>query len=123
MFDINNLKKMNDAFGHEAGDQLIAGFGEALRQEALPHMFLGRFGGDEFIGVAVNVGQEDVEAFQKRLREYCDRQTVAGVEGISFACGFAVSTEFPGINISDLMKVADQRMYDNKRRMKGNRVR
>ena len=120
MFDINNLKKMNDAHGHEAGDLLIAGFGEALRQEALPHMFLGRFGGDEFMAVAVGLGAETAAAFEERLRANCGRRTVAGVAGISFACGSAVSTEFPGLDISALMQIADQRMYENKKVMKAN---
>jgi diguanylate cyclase (GGDEF)-like protein len=122
MFDINDLKKMNDEHGHEAGDELIAGFGEALRQEALPHMFIGRFGGDEFMAVAVGISREEADAFNARLHDNCMHRSIAGVEHISFASGFAVSSEFSGISISSLMKTADQRMYENKKSMKSGRT-
>jgi hypothetical protein len=45
MFDLNYLKKVNDESGHEAGDKLIHTFAQILKEEAIPHMFLGRFGG------------------------------------------------------------------------------
>lgn len=118
MFDINNLKIMNDEMGHEAGDELIAGFGEALRQEAIPHMFLGRFGGDEFVAIAVNASREDITAFIEHLCDNCNRRIIAGAGYISFAYGFAVSADFPGLNIGELMKAADQKMYENKKSMK-----
>jgi diguanylate cyclase (GGDEF)-like protein len=118
MFDINNLKKVNDGLGHEAGDALIAGFGEALRQEASPHMFTGRFGGDEFIAIAVHMSQADAVSFVKRLQDNCKHRKSVGDAGISFAAGYAVSTEFTGLNISELMNIADRRMYENKEKIK-----
>lgn len=118
MFDLNNLKKMNDEHGHEAGDRLIGGFGKALRQEALPHMFVGRFGGDEFIAVAVDTSQKDIDAFLERLRNNCDQRIIVDDLTIKFAAGMAVSTDFPNKTIEQLMTVADQRMYENKKAMK-----
>ena len=118
MFDINNLKKVNDELGHEAGDALIAGFGEALRQEASPHMFTGRSGGDEFMAIAVHMSQEDAVSFVKRLQDNCKHRKSVGDTGISFAVGYAVSTEFTGLNISELMNIADRRMYENKKEIK-----
>lgn len=119
MFDLNNLKLMNDRFGHEAGDQLIAGFGEALRQSMLPHMFVGRKGGDEFMAVSVNVERKEIDDFLVRLRSLCSERVTAGGRGISYACGTACSGDFPGMNIQSLMDVADKRMYENKKKMKG----
>lgn len=49
MFDLNNLKKINDAMGHQAGDDMIKGFAHLLRKATPPSDFVGRYGGDEFI--------------------------------------------------------------------------
>ena len=46
MFDLNNLKKINDAMGHQAGDDMIKGFAHLLRKATPPSDFVGRYGGD-----------------------------------------------------------------------------
>lgn len=122
MFDLNNLKKVNDESGHEYGDKLIHCFAEALLREALPHMFLGRFGGDEFIGVCVNTAEKDMDAFEERLTACCKTYEIDGTHRISYATGRASSKEFPGKNVQELMNAADERMYQNKRAMKANRI-
>lgn len=49
MFDLNNLKVVNDTKGHSAGDQLIFDFAQLLRQVIPEKDFVGRYGGDEFM--------------------------------------------------------------------------
>lgn len=51
MFDLNNLKKVNDTLGHTEGDRLILNFARILRQVVPQENFVGRYGGDEFIGI------------------------------------------------------------------------
>ena len=51
MFDLNNLKIVNDSLGHAAGDSLISNFARILRNVVLAKDFVGRFGGDEFMVV------------------------------------------------------------------------
>ena len=120
MFDLNHLKKMNDTYGHEYGDMLIRGFADALKQAALPHMFIGRNGGDEFIAVTVNADPKDLTKFQQRLHEICENTKVAE-QAISYASGLAVSSEYPGVTIAAVMAHADERMYENKKIMKAQR--
>lgn len=49
MFDMNNLKKVNDSLGHAAGDSMISNFARMLRLSVPDNQFIGRFDGDEFI--------------------------------------------------------------------------
>ena len=49
MFDMNNLKQINDSLGHAAGDSAIQNFARMLRLSVPEHYFVGRFGGDEFL--------------------------------------------------------------------------
>ena len=49
MFDLNNLKRANDTYGHAVGDQLITNFARLLRNAIPAKDFVGRYGGDEFI--------------------------------------------------------------------------
>lgn len=122
MFDLNDLKKANDEFGHDVGDTLISGFGHALAAAAPGHMFVGRRGGDEFIAIAVNPEAGSGDAFLARLRS-----GIAGIDlpqcpdGISYATGCATSAEHPGLTVDQLMDIADKRMYADKVAMKGGR--
>lgn len=119
MFDLNHLKEVNDRCGHAAGDQLIVSFSAALRKSAVRHMFLGRRGGDEFMAVAVNLGRREAEGFLRQLRENASAQQMEDVfSGVSYAGGYALSSEEPGLNIRQLMDLADKRMYENKAEMK-----
>ena len=67
MFDLNNLKTTNDKLGHRVGDKLIISFANCLRHSAPKRMFLGRFGGDEFIGILKDTSEKEVNIFIKTL--------------------------------------------------------
>ena len=49
LFDLDNLKHINDTFGHMRGDQTISAFAELLREQTRESDILSRFGGDEFV--------------------------------------------------------------------------
>lgn len=121
MFDLNNLKKVNDAMGHKAGDLLIASFASALRRAAPGHMFIGRFGGDEFVGILHDTSREEIEAFLRQLtRDVSAMNDMKNSNGIriSFACGYALSSEHPNCTVKVLMDLADKEMYVNKATIK-----
>ena len=61
MFDLNNLKTVNDTMGHSAGDQLILNFARLLRNVIPEKDFVGRYGGDEFMAVIYHTSQTEVE--------------------------------------------------------------
>jgi diguanylate cyclase (GGDEF)-like protein len=120
MFDMNNLKLANDFLGHQGGDVIIAKFAEIIRVVAKDYGFIGRYGGDEFLGIFENVATSKVEEYLERINEkvaeYNSLQ-VNDIEKIAFAVGYELaSTEDTGID--DMIFAADKAMYVNKRKMK-----
>ena len=95
MFDLNNLKTVNDTMGHSAGDQLIMNFARLLRSVIPEEDFVGRYGGDEFMAVIYHTSKAEVEDILKYLRREKDR--LNGNENpmsIDYACGWALSEDY-----------------------------
>ncbi|MFT3984224.1 MAG: EAL domain-containing protein [Lachnospiraceae bacterium] len=118
MFDLNNLKKVNDFYGHEAGDLLIQQFVILLRQCAEKKFFLGRFGGDEFIVIIQNCDESIMLNFLEHVSKSVEKNNTANTIGISYACGFAISTRQQYYLVDELLKEADKKMYQNKKIIK-----
>ncbi|OYY58371.1 MAG: GGDEF domain-containing protein, partial [Hydrogenophilales bacterium 28-61-11] len=68
IMDIDNFKQVNDTFGHEAGDQLIIKFGEALKATLRNSDFIARLGGDEFCVLFPFTPLERAQELAERLR-------------------------------------------------------
>ncbi len=117
-FDLNNLKTVNDTYGHAKGDILIRSAADVLAQTFGEYGVVARMGGDEFICILDTVQKEKIaglmEKFQANIEEK-NRQ----VEGLnmSIACGCA-SGEKGGGDIEKVYQSADDRMYEHKKQMK-----
>ena len=123
MFDLNNLKKVNDAMGHQAGDNMIRGFAQLLRKAVPPTEFVGRYGGDEFVVIMNGVTPGEVDAFLEKLAKMTVDYNRSGTQlmpviPLSYAAGFAHSAQVPHSTMASLLKVADANMYDNKAKIK-----
>ena len=82
IFDLNNLKTVNDTRGHSAGDQLILSFARLLRRVIPEKHFVGRYGGDEFVAVIYHTDRQEVEGI---LDTVCaGKPTLQTVTAISF---------------------------------------
>ena len=74
MFDLNNLKIVNDTMGHSAGDRLIMPFAQLFYSSVIPEKnFVGRYGGDEFMAVIYHTSKTEVEELLKSLYREKDR--------------------------------------------------
>ena len=92
MFDLNNLKTVNDTMGHSAGDQLILNFAKLLCSVIPEKDFVGRYGGDEFMVVIYNTSKTEIEDILKQLSREKDRLNSSGNNmPIDYACGCAIS--------------------------------
>lgn len=120
MLDLNDLKLVNDTLGHEMGDLMILNFAKLLRKTVPLKYFVGRFGGDEFIVIAENIrDQEEAEQLLKKIREMVlNFNSINGQFQLKYACGYAFSKEFPSCNMMELLHIADQRMYEDKKKVK-----
>ena len=108
--DIDNLKQVNDAGGHEAGDRALCAAADALVAAAARHedAVVGRFGGDEFCVLLPTGTADDAH----RLALDVARRLAARGEAIS--CGVAARTDELGTPV-ELLRAADEAQYRAKR--------
>ena len=119
MFDLNNLKIINDSKGHSKGDQLILNFARLLRNVIPKEDFVGRYGGDEFMVVIYNTSKTEIEDILKQLSMEKDRLNSRGNDmPIDYACGWAISDADSECTIQMLLDKADYYMYENKQSRK-----
>jgi diguanylate cyclase (GGDEF)-like protein len=121
IFDMNNLKLVNDLLGHQGGDRVIKHFSYILRTEAEKYGFIGRYGGDEFLAVfneaSPNLVEKFISGLDERLRAF-NALRVNDIEKINYAVGY-VCGDPRALGIDNMIYDADKRMYENKRRSKG----
>lgn len=119
MFDLNNLKIINDTKGHSKGDQLIFNFAHLLRRVIPQEAFVGRYGGDEFMVVIYNTSKAEIEDILKQLSMEKDRLNRSDNQmPIDYACGWAISDADSECTIQMLLDKADYYMYENKQSRK-----
>lgn len=108
--DLNGLKRVNDTQGHAAGDELIKGAADCLKECFGKHGDLYRIGGDEFAAM-LHLSEEQFREAMNSLKTLSQNWKGQLVQGVSLACGYASSREFPSENIVELGRISDERMY------------
>ncbi|AKN34164.1 diguanylate cyclase [Clostridium carboxidivorans P7] len=120
VFDLNELKFVNDSYGHLAGDELIKTFSKVLSGLADASDIIGRFGGDEFVGVFFNLNLENlIDKFEELIEHFKNNPINFGKNKIICSYSYGI-VNFPreGVEINELIKIADNRMYEYKNRIK-----
>lgn len=120
MFDLNNLKDINDTYGHITGDIVITKFAKIIRENIRASDLFARYGGDEFIGVFFNTTPLDLQNKLKSITECFYNSPVSVNKSkvfITFSYGIAC---FPqeSKDLNELIKLADKKMYEYKKRFK-----
>jgi len=121
MIDINYFKQINDTYGHAEGDKALILLSQALmqsvRQRSMP-MFLGRFGGDEFIIIAHPVNENEISELKQNIRENiaekCRKEKKEYILSIGIGCERLTDDE----TFQKCMQRADERLYEDKERCK-----
>ena len=115
LFDMNNLKEVNDKYGHEAGDQYIKESCEMIARH-FKNCPLYRIGGDEFVaileGSQFNNREEMLESFNKEM------DLVLRKDGKGVAAGIACYKKLDDHNSRRVLQRADKEMYQRKEEMK-----
>lgn len=115
VFDLNNLRTINNQQGHERGDLYIRSFAKSLRKGVDENQFVGRCGGDEFIAFYKNVTKEDVKRNLENIKKECAKCSEIP---LSYAAGFAYSNDFSKLTMRELFCQADKNMYIDKNQAK-----
>ncbi|MDD6325250.1 MAG: ATP-binding protein [Lachnospiraceae bacterium] len=119
VFDLNNLRTINNRYGHDRGDAYIRIFATLLREAVPETYFVGRDGGDEFLVVFSGLGHEAVQERLAAVKTHTDAYSAQHPEmPVSYAVGYALSTDFEGSTMRELFRIADKNMYIDKSQAK-----
>lgn len=121
VLDLDGMKAINDARGHEAGDRMLALLGSSLRRE-LNGSTVYRLGGDEFAVLQHGSAAKEETALRTAVQRTILHLREEGFPEIGASLGFASCNESGG-EARSALRLADQRMYACKRRQKAERSR
>ncbi|MEI8199978.1 MAG: diguanylate cyclase [Eubacteriales bacterium] len=110
--DLNGLKLVNDAFGHQIGDEMLKKAADALQSACRQDDILARWGGDEFIILLPKTDLQHTEEIVKKAKSMSARMNVNSVN-VDISFGWATKTE-PEVDIQSEIKNAEDFMYKNK---------
>lgn len=114
-FDLNNLKKINDEMGHAMGDYVIGKLASTINSLSNDYRRVYRIGGDEFVMVLENPEEGEAEMLISTAHSRLNLHNETGPVAISSAMGFAYGK---GCDVLEVVKEADEKMYENKKLIK-----
>jgi diguanylate cyclase (GGDEF)-like protein len=131
--DLNNFKYYNDTFGHDTGDIVLIEITKEIKKHIRPTDILGRYGGDEFIVIlpntplseAINISNKMIiesnklKGYEKEIKEWTKRdiESIPDNKKLGLSIGYACYDNNYN-NIDQLIKDADERMYQMKKESK-----
>jgi len=121
IFDIDYFKKVNDSYGHDAGDKVLVSIGELVEFQCREIDTLGRYGGEEFLLVFPETEIESAEHVANRIRSSIEnlKISITETEEISVTASFGISYFNPELGdkvpeVDQLIKLADEALYKAK---------
>lgn len=115
--DLDHFKKLNDAYGHDRGDQVLVQVASVIREAARTSDLAVRSGGEEFMVVMAGADQDGAMVYARRVQAELRSQTYEGVSPdfqVTVSIGIAVYPEH-GTTLPALLRVADESLYEAKR--------
>jgi diguanylate cyclase (GGDEF)-like protein len=114
--DVDNLKQINDSYGHREGDLALVRIADALEGAFRDSDVLARLGGDEFAALALETSGEDEGIILHRLKESIKKSNADESRyDLSLSVGVALFDPERPISLGELMEKADRDMYQQKR--------
>lgn len=112
MFDVNGLKLINDAFGHQTADQVLQTVAWALSKECRSDDIIARIGGDEFVLLLPKTDSKDADTIAHRIHKSIKSRTIQGIN-LSVSYGWETKRD-PSMEMGEIFKKAEDYMYMHK---------
>ncbi len=116
--DLDNLKMVNDSYGHKTGDKFIKMVGSILQEHLRDIDIVARWGGDEFVVGLVNLNEEQARKVGEKLKKKISLIKISKTKinfGASFGIVAAKNKKRSILYLSELIEKADMAMYEAKR--------
>ena len=114
-FDIDFSKKVNDIYGHDAGDLVLRGFAKVFKSIARSVDVVGRYGGEEFLALLSETDHNGAKVFAEKVRKKLEKSRFVYKDkkiAVTISAGLAFREEYPSKEI--MMKDSDNRLYKAK---------
>ncbi len=114
--DIDDFKRINDTYGHDAGDKVLKIVGRTLAGNARPFDLFGRWGGEEFVAVLENVSHSTLPMIANRFRLLVENSYLSvGDKKIRVSLSMGATVARPDDTVESLLRRADRLMYESKK--------
>ena len=114
MFDIDHFKRINDTYGHSAGDAVLRAVGRACNAAARDYDSFGRMGGEEF-ALLLQETAEGARDTAERYREILSTLHIPGYSAINITASFGIASLMRGASVAQWIAKADAALYAAKR--------
>ena len=119
MIDLDHFKRINDTYGHLAGDDVLKAVAAVVRQETRAHDLVGRFGGEEFVALLPSTSKEDAIVTAERIRQRVSELIISTTTNEGAAVDIKRQTASIGVaaypldgaSIEEVMSSADAAVY------------
>jgi diguanylate cyclase (GGDEF)-like protein len=115
LLDIDNFKKINDTYGHWAGDQVLKRIAGTIRIHMTDDDFAFRYGGEEFAVLFTHKSPEDAFAVLERIRKEVENIVHDELNGGTVSVSIGLQSYQPGMGREQFFKDADECLYEAKR--------
>lgn len=109
--DIDRFKKVNDVYGHQAGDEALKLFAEVLRENARESDIVARYGGEEFVVLCRDCSLQDALKQAERMRMVLQSRPLACLKGTSLTASFGVTEVLPSDTCEVVIQRADEALF------------
>jgi len=120
MIDLDRFKRINDTFGHQAGDDAIRDFGHLLRSSADSRDVIARYGGDEFVLLRPDAGTEELQSFAASFARRVEAFNASRSRPYALGCSLGTGAYVPGrTTVDEFLRSMDASMYESKKMRSG----
>jgi len=112
MCDIDHFKQINDTYGHQAGDDVLSGLAQILRENLREYDLVGRVGGEEFLLIMPKkAGTDPVPLFVRLCKRVAESKIMTRSGELSITVSIGVACEETGTPVDQILKEADAALY------------